>query len=78
MSTGSVQTVPRKRRGTELLLLLAALVVGVGAYVAAEVGYNGKIPDNVGTVAGGFAALAHMSQSDFLPPTPTRCCCRWW
>lgn len=58
MSTGSVQTVPRKRRGTELLLLLAALVVGVGAYVAAEVGYNGKIPDNVGTVAGGFAALA--------------------
>ncbi|MBA2739747.1 MAG: FtsW/RodA/SpoVE family cell cycle protein [Nocardioidaceae bacterium] len=58
MSTGSVQTIPRKRRGTELFLLLAALVVGIGAYVAAELGYNGAVPDNLVQVAGGFAALA--------------------
>ncbi len=52
------QLVPRKRRGTELLLLVAALVVGIGAYVTAEIGYNGEVPDNLITVAGGFVALA--------------------
>ncbi len=58
LGTGAVQTLPRKRRGTELFLLVAALVVGIGAYVTAELGYNGEVPDNLVDVAGGFVALA--------------------
>ena len=52
------QVAPQKRRGTELLLLLAALVVGIGAYVTAEIGYGGQIPDDLVRVAGGFVVLA--------------------
>jgi len=55
---GVPQLVPRRRRGTELVLLVAALVVGVGAFVTAELGYSGEIPDNLVSVAGGFVALA--------------------
>jgi len=56
--TGGAQTVPRKRRVTELFLLVAALVVGIGAYVTAELGYNGEVPDSLLNLAGGFVALA--------------------
>ncbi len=50
--------VPRKRRGTELFLLLMALLVGVGAYVSVGIGYAGDIPADITAVAGGFVALA--------------------
>ena len=50
--------VPRKRRGTELFLLLVALLVGVGAYVSVGIGYAGDIPADITAVAGGFVALA--------------------
>jgi cell division protein FtsW (lipid II flippase) len=50
--------VPRKRRGTELFLLVLALLVGVGAYVAVGIGYSGDVPADVAWVAGGFVTLA--------------------
>jgi len=49
---------PRKRRGAELFLLLLALVVGLGAYVAVGIGVAGDIPANVYTLGGGLAVLA--------------------
>ena len=64
------QSQPRKRRGTELVLVVAALVVGIGAYVTAELGYNGEVPDNLVTVAGGFVVLAlvaHLAVRFFAP-----------
>ncbi len=50
--------VPRKRRGAELFLLLLALFVGVGAYVAVGLGFNGEVPSDTYTLGGGMAALA--------------------
>jgi len=50
--------VPRKRRGAELGLLLLALIVGLGAYVAVGLGVTGEVPSNISTLGGGLAALA--------------------
>ncbi|MDF2967363.1 MAG: FtsW/RodA/SpoVE family cell cycle protein [Nocardioidaceae bacterium] len=62
MTAGAVEpstdVVPRKRRGTELFLLVLALLVGVGAYVAVGIGYSGDVPADVAWVAGGFVTLA--------------------
>ena len=54
----ATDVVPRKRRGTELFLLVLALLVGVGAYVAVGIGYSGDVPADVAWVAGGFVTLA--------------------
>jgi cell division protein FtsW (lipid II flippase) len=51
--------VPRRRRGAELSLLFISLVVGLGAYVAVELGFNGEPPSrDTYTVMGGIAAMA--------------------
>lgn len=49
---------PRKRRWAELFLLILALVVGIGAYVAVGFGVDGDVPADVYTLGGGLAALA--------------------
>ena len=54
-------SVPRKRRGTELSLIVVALLVGVGAYVSVGLGYTGDIPADITAVAGAFAALAFVA-----------------
>jgi hypothetical protein len=73
------QLAPQKRRGTELLLLLAALVVGIGAYVTAEIGYGGQIPDDLVRVAGGSSSspCSRTWRCGCSRPMPTRCSCRW-
>jgi cell division protein FtsW (lipid II flippase) len=62
--------VPRKRRGAELFLLLLALIVGVGAYVAVGLGFNGEVPADTYTLGGGMAAMAivaHIVVRRFAP-----------
>ena len=62
--------VPRKRRGAELFLLVLALVVGVGAYVAVGLGFNGEVPADTYTLGGGMAVLAvvaHIMVRRFAP-----------
>jgi cell division protein FtsW (lipid II flippase) len=72
MSAASVTPglVPRKRRGAELFLLFLALVVGVGAYVAVGLGFNGEVPADTYTLGGGMAGLAivaHIMVRQFAP-----------
>ena len=64
------QWVPRKRRGTELVLLVMALVLSIGAYVAVGLGVNGAIPANTYMLAGGItgvAAAAHLVVRRWAP-----------
>jgi cell division protein FtsW (lipid II flippase) len=49
--------VHRRRRGAELFLLLAALVVGIGAYVAVGLGVEGTVPADIIGYSGWLAAL---------------------
>ena len=49
--------VHRSRRGAELLLLLLALVVGIGAYAAVGLGVEGKVPSDIFRYGGWLAAL---------------------
>ncbi len=49
--------VHRRRRGAELFLLLIALVVGIGAYVAVGLGVEGTIPADIVGYGGVLAAL---------------------
>ncbi len=55
--------VPRKRRGSELVLLLLALVVGVSSYALVGIGRDGEIPADLlqygGTLVG-LALVAHL------------------
>ena len=71
MSTATpAKLMPRKRRGAELFLLILALIVGVGAYVAVGLGFNGEVPSDTITLAGGMAALAviaHITVRYFAP-----------
>ena len=58
LTVGSTTFVPRRRRGAELALLFIALVVGLGAYVAVELGFNGELPSrDTYTVMGGIVAM---------------------
>ena len=71
MSTATpAKLMPRKRRGAELFLLILALIIGVGAYVAVGLGFNGEVPSDTITLAGGMAALAviaHITVRYFAP-----------
>ena len=49
--------VHRRRRGAELFLLVLALAVGLGAYVAVGLGVEGEIPADVMGYGGWLAAL---------------------
>ncbi|MDP9445050.1 MAG: FtsW/RodA/SpoVE family cell cycle protein [Actinomycetota bacterium] len=50
--------VHRKRRGAELLLLLLALTIGVGAYGVIGLARDGQVPADIVRYGGGLAALA--------------------
>lgn len=50
--------VPKKRRGVELLLLVLALCIGVGAYALVGVGTKDRVPSDIFTYGGGLVALA--------------------
>jgi len=66
----ATDVVPRKRRGTELFLLLLALLVGVGAYVSVGLGYTGDVPADIAWVAGIFvtvAIVAHLAVRMLAP-----------
>src|SRR3954452_18726477 len=52
-----MQSVPRRRRGAELFLLVLALLVGVGAYAAVGLGVKGKVPADIVSYGGWLAAL---------------------
>jgi cell division protein FtsW (lipid II flippase) len=71
LTTGTPAFVPRRRRGAELFLLFISLVVGLGAYVCVELGFNGQAPDtDTYTVMGGIVALtvvAHVAVRRLAP-----------
>jgi cell division protein FtsW (lipid II flippase) len=50
--------VPRKRRGAELLLLILALVLGVGSYALVGLGVDDEVPTDLVAYGGGLVALA--------------------
>ncbi|HET7328818.1 MAG TPA: FtsW/RodA/SpoVE family cell cycle protein [Nocardioidaceae bacterium] len=50
--------VHRKRRGAELLLLLLALCIGIGAYAIVGLAREGAVPTDILGYGGGLAALA--------------------
>jgi len=49
--------VPRKRRGAELLLLVLALLIGVGAYALVGLGVNDEIPTDTLEYGGALVVL---------------------
>lgn len=62
---GSATTViPRKRRGTELALLLFALALGLGGYALVDLNVNESVSAHFANLAGGatlLALLAHLA-----------------
>jgi cell division protein FtsW (lipid II flippase) len=62
LTTPTPTIVPRRRRGAELSLLLIALVVGIGAYLAVDVGSSGELPErDTYTVMGGIVIVAFVA-----------------
>ena len=57
-STSVIQIIPRTRRGVELLLLVIAIAVSVGAYVNIGITVQDKIPASTGYYAAGIGLLA--------------------
>jgi len=59
MTVHVVETfVPRKRRGAELILLVMALLLGVGAYALVGLGTKDEVPTDILKYGGGLVALA--------------------
>jgi cell division protein FtsW (lipid II flippase) len=56
-STSMIQVIPRTRRGVELMLLIVALVVAVGAYVNVGITVQGRVPASTGYYAGALGVL---------------------
>jgi cell division protein FtsW (lipid II flippase) len=48
----------RRRRGSELILLVLALGLGIGAFAAVELGFSGEVPADIVRIGGGLAVLA--------------------
>jgi cell division protein FtsW (lipid II flippase) len=62
-STSVIQIIPRTRRGVELMLLIIAIAVAVGAYINIGLTVQDKIPASTGYYAAGIgllALIAHM------------------
>ncbi len=57
-TSSSPAVVPRSRRGAELVGMLLALTVGIGAYAAVGLGREGEIPTDIVGYGGWLAALA--------------------
>ena len=65
-----IAVVHRKRRGAELLLLVLALFIGIGAYAMVGLAREGEVQTNILTYGGGLAALAigaHLVVRYFAP-----------
>ena len=63
-STSVIQIIPRTRRGVELMLLIVAIGVSVGAYVNIGITVQDKVPASTGYYAAGIgllALIAHMA-----------------
>ncbi len=68
--TSAVTVLPRKRRGVELLLILFALAITLGAYALVDFNVTGKLSENFPYLAGGcllLVALAHIAIRWRLP-----------
>ncbi|MFF0339086.1 FtsW/RodA/SpoVE family cell cycle protein [Kribbella sp. NPDC004875] len=57
-STSVIQIIPRTRRGVELLLLVIAIAVSVGAYVNIGITVQNEVPASTGYYAAGIGLLA--------------------
>jgi cell division protein FtsW (lipid II flippase) len=57
-STSVVQVIPRTRRGVELVLLIMAVGVAVGAYINIGITVQNKVPASTGYYAVGIGVLA--------------------
>src|SRR3954452_5382157 len=57
-STSVIQIIPRTRRGVELLLLVIAIAVSVGAYVEIGNTVQNAVPASTGAYAAGITLLA--------------------
>ena len=57
-ATSVIQVIPRTRRGIELLLLIIAVAVAVGAYVNIGLTVQGRVPASTGYYAAGIGVLA--------------------
>jgi cell division protein FtsW (lipid II flippase) len=57
-STSVIQIIPRTRRGVELMLLIVAIGVSVGAYVNIGLTVQDKVPASTGYYAAGIGLLA--------------------
>jgi cell division protein FtsW (lipid II flippase) len=57
-STSVIQIIPRTRRGVELLLLVIAVAVAVGAYVNIGITVQNSVPASTGYYAAGIGLLA--------------------
>ncbi|GAA1568417.1 FtsW/RodA/SpoVE family cell cycle protein [Kribbella hippodromi] len=57
-STSVIQIIPRTRRGVELLLLVIAVAVSVGAYVNIGITVQNSVPASTGYYAAGIGLLA--------------------
>jgi cell division protein FtsW (lipid II flippase) len=57
-STSVIQIIPRTRRGVELLLLIIAVAVAVGAYVNIGITVQNAVPASTGYYAAGIGLLA--------------------
>ncbi|GAA1108980.1 FtsW/RodA/SpoVE family cell cycle protein [Kribbella jejuensis] len=57
-STSVIQIIPRTRRGVELLLLVIAVAVAVGAYVNIGLTVQNSVPASTGYYAAGMGLLA--------------------
>jgi cell division protein FtsW (lipid II flippase) len=57
-STSVIQIIPRTRRGVELLLLVIAIAVSVGAYVNIGITVQKAVPASTGYYAAGIGLLA--------------------
>jgi cell division protein FtsW (lipid II flippase) len=63
-------TAPRRRRNAELAMLVIAIAVAAGGYVAANLGFTGELPDDVFLVVGAFAVVffaAHIAVRRLAP-----------
>jgi cell division protein FtsW (lipid II flippase) len=56
--TSVIQIIPRSRRGVELMLLIVAIGVSVGAYVNIGITVQDKVPASTGYYAAGIGVLA--------------------
>jgi cell division protein FtsW (lipid II flippase) len=69
-SAATSQFVHRRRRGAELVLVILALVVGIGAYAAVGLGVKGEVPTDIVGYSLWLAALAigaHLVVRFFAP-----------